>query len=154
MPRDRRYPLSPSERQRFFGAAPQFDAVRPDDEEEDDLGQHFGYGPQQGVALPAGTALAPGTLTQLQYQVNNKRHHGFYLKCQSTGPFLVNIKVGSRYLYNTAMHSANVFGTSAGSPGPYLRPQVTDTNDTVIFECQDISGATNYLYIHVDGVER
>jgi hypothetical protein len=67
---------------------------------------------------------------------------------------MVNIKVGSRYLYNTAMHSANVFGTSAGSPGPYLRPQVTDTSETVIFECQDISGAINYLYIQVDGLER
>lgn len=157
MPRDRQYPFR---NPHFLGAPPEprqgVDSQISGDYPGEDPGDHFVYGPPTTTlqACTLGPPLVTLPAVEISYQVNNRRHHGYHLVAQSTGPFLVQIKVGSKYIFNTPQHSANVFGTSGSNPAPYLRPIECDPNDIVYFDLQDISGALNTVYISVIGVEK
>jgi hypothetical protein len=121
---------------------------------DEDPGEHFVYGPPT-VTLAAATLgppLVPGALQEVTYQITNRHHHVYLVTMNSTGAFLVQIKVGDRYIFNTPQHSANIFG-QGGSPMPFLRPLRTRVNDIVYFDLQDLSGAANTVYITMHGVE-
>jgi hypothetical protein len=105
------------------------------EEDEDNPGMHFVYGPPPCTLVASAGAGQVGAMQEVTYQVQNNDHHGYYLTAESTGPFL------------------NVFGTG-GSPMPFLVPIRTRENDIIYFDLQDISGAANTVYISVIGVEK
>jgi hypothetical protein len=148
-------------RNEFLGAPPMPELGRRSQLTAENPGLHFSYTP--GVAtLPPGTAPVagppyvagiPGKLIEVSYQITNNDHDGYHLLVQATGPFLVQIKVGTRYIFNDYQHGFNIFG-SQGHPMPFLIPIKTRLNDIVYFELQDISWQYNNVYITVTGAEK
>jgi hypothetical protein len=137
-------------------------AADPLSRDNNDLpGFPFTYSPGMAVLLNGvGTPTAPGTLTTIQYTVTDATHDVFFKLAVSTGPFLVQIRVGDRYTSQVAGNGVNavrselVFGNSAASPGLWLRSLHTKTNDIVYFDLYDVSGAPNYVSIAMDGIVR
>ena len=140
-------------------------------------GFDYGYSPGQNVPLNSfpgpvyGTPAAPGPITTISYVVLNTTHDVYFRLASSSGPFMVQVRVGDRQTVQTvtangtggvlgsginAVNSALYFGNTASFPGTYLCPLRTETQDVIYFDCYDIAnlGAPNYVSILMQGVVR